>query len=154
LLSFLELLEAGDRPVEFAFEGSGVAEDEGEAAFRVFGRLVGNEVDVEVFRLGFAGAIEAPHAAGDLVDDLDLKSFVGGVLVDEAGYERFEFRSILSGQDDVAAGQAVLQRIRGRARFAFLRARAGPANHFDFGLRMHRDLPSLPVFHSRKSEHA
>ena len=53
-MSLLELLEAGDRAVEFSFYGSGVAEDEGEAAFGFFRRFIGEEVDVKIFGFGFA----------------------------------------------------------------------------------------------------
>jgi hypothetical protein len=132
LLSLLpfELLQAGDRPVEFAFYGSGVAEDEGEAAFGFLGSFVGDEVDVEIFRFGFASAIEAPHAAGDFVDDFDFERVLCSVFVDQASCERVEFGSIFSRQNDVTAGETVRNGILRRARFAFCRVRTGT-------LRMH-----------------
>jgi hypothetical protein len=109
LLILFELLESRNRSVKFAFYGSGVAKDEGEAALGFLGGLIGDEVDVEVFGFGFAGSIQAPHAAGDFVDDLDLEGVLRRVLLDESGYERVEFGSIFAGQDYVAAGQTVLQ---------------------------------------------
>jgi hypothetical protein len=109
LLSFLELLEADDGSVEFAFDGSDVTESQGEAAFGFLSRFVGDEVNVEIFGFGFSGPIETPHAAGDFMDDLDFERVLRSVLLDEAGHERIEFGAIFSGQDDVATGEAMLK---------------------------------------------
>jgi len=83
-------------------------------------RCAGGHFDLPEF-----DAMEGPGVAEELVVESLLERAFGTDLRGQAGFERAEVILLAGHDDDVARGEAVLERVHGRDGFAFRSARSG-----------------------------
>jgi hypothetical protein len=130
----LELVEADDDFVELTFDGAHIAE---EALEVEVGMVGGEEVARDFEQIGFAlaGAGETPEAGGDFAGELEFE-FTGGLaLGGEAFEELVEGGLVLAGDDGLAGGELVFQRITAGDGFALVGARTAGAECVEIAAR-------------------
>ena len=77
------------------------------------------------------GALEAPHAVGDLVDEAGFDGAGGLVVLHDGGVVFVPGGGFFGGEDEDLAGESVAEGVEAAAGFAFLGARAGGAGFWE-----------------------
>jgi hypothetical protein len=122
LQGFLEL--AGEALVVQPESGEGtMGIDDVEVDSGLFGGRVGGAIKKGGFQV--RDTVETPGGIGDFLDELGLGGGGGLIFVQELVAVELVFCCILGSEDGGAAGQAVGDRILGRALFAGGSARSG-----------------------------
>jgi len=90
-----------------------------DAEFGIDDALFAGEGDFEGASLDGPDALEAPTAGGQLMNQVELETRGGGVLLDVVVEEFIELGGIFGGEDHGFAGESVAGSVPGRTGFAF-----------------------------------